>query len=185
MAALSAVLCPAIHTETWQEQSCWQQDWGKLLQALVKSRFWLDLCFLMRWLSPDLCQVSVPLLAPAGSCWHPVNRPGPLWVPNWPWHENNDVLCFCMMGTFPQKVMKPVITYPAVIALWWIYSPVFLKKCSGHKEKGVWKLWKLVQQQLSSVKIPLILFKINTLWKQGFFKCVFKDDTWVFNMNEI
>lgn len=117
IAALS-VLCPTIHTENWLEQSCWQQDWGKCLQALVKSRFWLDLCFLMRWLGPDLCQVSVPLLEPVGSCWHPVNRPGLPWVPNWLWHENNYVLCSCMMETFPQKVMKPVTAYPVVIALW-------------------------------------------------------------------
>lgn len=52
-------------------------------------RLWLDLCFLMRWLGPDPCQVSVPLQEPGGSCWHSVNRPGLPWVPNWPWHENN------------------------------------------------------------------------------------------------
>lgn len=116
--AALGVLCPTVHTENWQEQSCWQQDCRKFLQALVKGRFWLDLCFLMRWLDPDPCQVSVPLLEPVASCWLPVNRPGLPWVPNWPWHENNYVLRFCVIETFPQKVMKPVITYPVVIALW-------------------------------------------------------------------
>lgn len=69
----------------------------------------------MRWLGPDLCQVSVPLLESLwahadtqlkGQACHESQR-----------HENNYVLCSCMMETFPLKVIKPVIIYPVVIAL--------------------------------------------------------------------
>lgn len=36
-----------------------------------------------------LLGLCIGLLEPVGSCWHPVNRPGPLRVPNQQWHKNN------------------------------------------------------------------------------------------------
>lgn len=116
--AAAACDCPQYKLKIDKNRAADKKYWGKLLQALVRSRFWLDSCFLMRRLGSDLCQVSAFLswrlwaradTQSTGQAHHGSQISEDM--------KTTGVICLCVLGTFPQKVMKPVITYPVVISL--------------------------------------------------------------------